>query len=89
MAESCQSEPACPGYRRSSLSNNTLFAEVHGSQHCGSQGGAAGRGERGLMILPASHEAVANLTAGQEMLASDQVRQFRSLHGELGIALLN
>lgn len=94
MAESCQSAPACPCDRRSSLSNNTLFGEpgwfcVHGSQHCGSQGGATGRGERGLAILPASHEAVADLTAEQEVLVSDRVRQFRSFLGELGIALLN
>ena len=44
---------------------------------------------RGLVILPASRQAVADLTAEQEALVSDRVRQFRSLSGELGIALLS
>jgi dihydrodipicolinate synthase/N-acetylneuraminate lyase len=43
---------------------------------------------RGLAILPASRQAVADLTAEQEALVSDRVRQFRSLSGELGIAPL-
>jgi hypothetical protein len=41
-----------------------------------------------VAILPASRQAVADLTAEQEALVSDRVRQFRSLSGEVGIALL-
>jgi hypothetical protein len=71
-----QSELACHGHGRSSLSNDTLSSEsgwfyVHGSQHCGSERGAAGRGER-----------------GDPSRRQDRVLWLRSLSGELGIALL-
>jgi dihydrodipicolinate synthase/N-acetylneuraminate lyase len=43
---------------------------------------------RGLAILPASRQAVADLTAEQAALVGDRVRQFHALSGELGIARL-
>lgn len=43
---------------------------------------------RGLAILPASRQAVADLTAEQEALVSDRVRHFRSLSRDLGLAPL-
>jgi dihydrodipicolinate synthase/N-acetylneuraminate lyase len=43
---------------------------------------------RGLSILPLSRQTVADLTAEQEALVSDLVRQFRSLSNEMGITPL-